>query len=188
MKTTTSVPPIHEGALHAILKAEHGDPFAVLGMHEAEGQLLVRIFRPDAGEVIVENLNDGTLYQALCVNGDGFFVAGCDGIAERFPYTLHFTSHEGHKWTERDPYSFGTLLGALDLHLFAEGNHFEIYHKLGAHLREIDGVRGTSFHVWAPNAQRVSVVGDFNRWDGRVHVMRKLLGCGVWEIFLPGVS
>ena len=80
------------------------------------------------------------------------------------------------------------MLGPLDLHLFAEGNHWELYEKLGAHLTESGGVRGTSFHVWAPNAQRVSVVGEFNGWDGRRNPMRRLLGCGVWEIFLPGVA
>ncbi len=188
MKTTTSVPAIHEGTLHALLQASHGDPFAVLGMHEQDERLVVRVFRPDASEVTVKNLTTGAVYPAARINGEGFFVAAIDDATERFPYILQFTSHDGHAWEARDPYSFGTLLGSLDLHLFAEGNHFEIYHKLGAHLKEVDGVRGTSFHVWAPNAQRVSVVGDFNRWDGRINPMRKLLGCGVWEIFLPEVA
>ena len=188
MNTTTSVPAIHEGNLQAILRAEHGDPFSVLGMHSVDEQLVVRVFRPDAAEVTVENLLDGSRHPAVRINEAGFFVALIEGATERFPYTLHFVSADGHEWTERDPYSFGVLLGPLDLHLFAEGNHMELYHKLGAHLREVDGVWGTSFHVWAPNAQRVSIVGDFNRWDGRVHPMRKLLGCGVWEIFLPGIG
>ena len=188
MNTTTSVPAIHEGNLQAILRAEHGDPFSVLGMHSVDEQLVVRVFRPDAAEVTVENLLDGSRHPAVRINEAGFFVALIEGATERFPYTLHFVSADGHAWTERDPYSFGILLGPLDLHLFAEGNHMELYHKLGAHLREVDGVWGTSFHVWAPNAQRVSIVGDFNRWDGRVHPMRKLLGCGVWEIFLPGIG
>ncbi|MFN9427574.1 MAG: 1,4-alpha-glucan branching protein GlgB, partial [Cyanobacteriota bacterium] len=91
-------------------------------------------------------------------------------------------------WTEHDPYATGILLGPLDLHLFSEGQHWQLYEMLGAHLREVDGVRGTAFHVWAPKAQRVSVVGEFNGWDGRRNPMRKLLGCGVWEIFLPGVG
>ena len=79
-------------------------------------------------------------------------------------------------------------MGETDLHLFAEGQHWRIYDKFGAHFRTIDGERGVYFAVWAPNAQRVSVVGDFNNWDGRVHPMRRLLGAGVWELFLPGVG
>ncbi len=188
MKLSTFAPTIDDGSLHAILRADHGDPFGVLGMHEAGGKLVVRVFRPDASEVAIERVSDGTLFPAIRVNPDGFFEAGLTGVDERFDYALKLKTHDGHEWSERDPYSFGVLLGQLDLHLFGEGNHFEIYNKLGAHLREVGGVRGTTFHVWAPNAQRVSVVGDFNRWDGRVHPMRKLLGCGVWEIFLPGVE
>lgn len=184
MKTTT----IDEGNLHALLRAEHGDPFAILGMHQAGDQIVVRVFRPDASTVTVENLATGERHAAERVHGEGFFEAFLDGSQGRFAYQLRFTSHDGHEWIERDPYSFPVLLGPLDLHLFAEGNHHELYRKLGAHPREIDGVQGTSFHVWAPNAHRVSVVGDFNRWDGRVHPMRKLLGSGVWEIFLPGVG
>ncbi len=188
MKVTSFAPTIDAGNLHAILRADHSDPFGLLGMHEVGGQFVVRVFRPDAREVVVENLSDGGLFPAVRVSAEGFFEAGLIGVKERGQYRLNFTAHDGHEWSESDPYSFGVLLGQLDLHLFAEGNHYEIYHKLGAHLREVDGVRGTTFHVWAPNAQRVSVVGDFNRWDGRVHPMRKLLGCGVWEIFLPGVE
>ncbi len=188
MKSPNSESAINDGALHAILRADHGDPFAVLGMHRAGGQLVVRVFRPDAMDVEVEKLFDGTCFQATRMKDEGFFIATLDGETEPFAYALHFTSHEGKRWSERDPYCFPVLLGELDLHLFAEGNHFEIYHKMGAHLRDVEGVPGTTFHVWAPNAQRVSVVGDFNHWDGRVHPMRKLLGCGVWEIFLPGVG
>ncbi len=188
MKMTSSEPAIHEGALHSILRADHGDPFAVLGMHQVQDQWLVRVFRPDAREIFVENVATGVLHRATQVHSDGFFVAVLDDTQVRTAYKLHFTAHNGHQWNDSDPYSFGVLLGELDLHLFSEGNHYEIYHKLGAHLRTVDGVAGTSFHVWAPNAQRVSVVGDFNGWDGRIHPMRKLLNCGVWELFLPGVS
>jgi 1,4-alpha-glucan branching enzyme len=88
----------------------------------------------------------------------------------------------------RDPYGYGPIMGEIDLHLFAEGNHKGLYEKFGAHLREMGGERGVYFAVWAPNASRVSVVGDFNFWDGRVHPMRKLVAAGVWEIFVPGVK
>ena len=87
-----------------------------------------------------------------------------------------------------DPYSFLPTLGELDVHLASEGSHEQLYEKLGAHVREVDGVRGTAFAVWAPNARSVSVVGDFNSWDGRLHQMRTLGASGIWELFLPGVE
>ena len=189
MKIIDSTPTIDDGAIHAILDASHGDPFGVLGMHQAGEKLVVRVFRPDARAVTVRDTGpSGASYPALQVHPDGFFEAAIEGADERFPYTLDFTAHDGQQWTERDSYSIGVLLGEVDLHLFSEGQHWQLYEKLGAHLREVDGVAGTSFHVWAPNAQRVSVVGEFNGWDGRRNPMRKLLGCGVWEIFMPGVE
>jgi len=188
MRISLTEPTASEGAINAIVTATHGDPFSVLGMHLAGEQLVVRAFRPDARALAVRNLANGTRFEAVQLHASGFFEAALERAEERFPYILEFTGHDGSEWEQRDPYSFGVLLGPLDLHLFGEGNHYEIYHKLGAHLREVDGARGTSFHVWAPNAQRVSVVGDFNHWDGRVHPMRKLLGCGVWEIFLPDIG
>jgi 1,4-alpha-glucan branching enzyme len=185
---TTSVPTIDQGAIDAIVGAYHGDPFGVLGMHQAGEQLVVRVFRPDVRSVsVVRTDAPGDEWPAIQVHPDGFFEALLDGVDERFRYSLKFTSHNGDQWTQRDPYSFGSILGPLDLHLFGEGQHWELWKKFGAHVSEIDGVRGTTFHVWAPNAPRVSVVGDFNQWDGRAHPMRKLLGSGVWEIFMPGV-
>ena len=183
-----SIPTVEQGSLDALVGAYHGDPFAVLGMHQVGEHLTVRVFRPEARAVTVREVDGQREWPAVQVHADGFFEAVLEGAEQRFRYALAFTAHDGQAWTERDPYSFGTILGPLDLHLFAEGQHWQLYEKLGAHLTEIDGARGTTFHVWAPNAQRVSVVGDFNRWDGRVHPLRKLLGCGVWEIFLPGVG
>lgn len=189
MKISVTVPTIDTAAIDAIAGAYHGDPFSILGMHQAGENLVVRVFRPDARTVVVQDAQEaGAIYPALQVHPDGFFEAVIEGRQERFRYVLQFTSHDGHEWSEADPYSFGTILGPLDLHLFAEGQHWELYEKMGAHLMTVDGVKGTAFHVWAPNAQRISVVGDFNVWDGRRAPMRKLLGCGVWEIFLPGVG
>lgn len=189
MKLTVIEPTVAPETIQAFLDASHGDPFAVLGMHQAGEHLVVRSFRPDARAVVVIDLDQpGRKFPALQLHAGGFFEAVLEGVENRFRYRLEFTSHEGQAWTARDPYSFGQILGPLDLHLFAEGNHYEIYKKLGAHVTTIDSAKGTTFHVWAPNAQRVSVVGDFNGWDGRMHPMRKLLGCGVWEIFIPGVE
>ena len=183
------LPTVDDHTLTALLAASHGDPFALLGMHQAGDHLVVRIFRPDVQAVTVRRI-DGVPgeWQAVRIDADGFFEAVLEGTEERFRYELAFTGRGGETWTARDPYSFGTILGPLDLHLFAEGNHWQLYEKLGAHLTEVDGAHGSTFHVWAPNAQRVSVVGEFNGWDGRIHPMRKLVGCGVWEIFLPGVA
>jgi len=189
MKLSVTVPTIDQGAVDAIVGAYHGDPFAILGMHQAGEHLVVRVFRPDARAVVVQSASEaGVAFPALQIHPDGFFEAVIENVQERFRYVLRFTSHDGHEWTESDPYSFGVILGPLDLHLFGEGQHWELWKKIGAHLMTVEGVSGTAFHVWAPNAQRVSVVGDFNTWDGRRAPMRKLLGCGVWEIFLPGVG
>ncbi len=188
MKITSHLSTVDEGAIAAIAGAYHGDPFAILGQHQAGEQLVVRVFRPDARAVTVRDENGGAKYPARQLHPDGFFEAILEGAEQRISYVLDFTGHGGQAWTEHDPYSFGILLGPLDLHLFAEGQHWQLYEKLGAHLTEVGGVRGTSFHVWAPNAQRVSVVGEFNGWDGRRNPMRKLLGCGVWELFIPAVA
>ncbi|MDP9291112.1 MAG: alpha-amylase family glycosyl hydrolase, partial [Verrucomicrobiota bacterium] len=188
MDNPPAPPTIDYGNLHAIVDAHHGDPFAVLGMHQAGENLVVRAFRPDVAEMTVQDARDsGRTFNAVRVHTNGFFEATIPDTSERFDYTLKLKNHHGDEWVEHDPYSFSQILGAIDMHLFAEGNHFQLYEKLGAHLTTARGVAGTTFAVWAPNAQRVSVVGDFNHWDGRVHAMRKLLGSGIWEIFLPGV-
>ncbi len=184
MKST--VPPEE---LAAFLEARHADPFHTLGMRRAGEFLAVRVFRPDLATVKVVDLGDRTrIFEATKIHPDGFFEAVLPKGLHEFPYALLLKSHKGDEWEERDPYSFGRILGDTDVYLHAEGNHWDLYNKFGAHLTAVDGVEGTVFCVWAPNAQRVSVVGDFNNWDGRVHVMRKLLGSGVWEIFIPGIQ
>ena len=189
MNTAPTLPTIHPGNIDSLLNAHHGDPFAILGMHQAGENLTVRVFRPDAAKVTVIDIHDPKRnFPAAQVHPAGFFEAILPEGCERFDYELSLLGYDGHQWTTRDPYSFGPVLGPLDVHLFAEGNHWDIYNKLGAHLTEHCGVKGVAFAVWAPNAQRVSVVGDFNQWDGRINPMRKLLGCGIWEIFLPHIT
>ena len=103
------------------------------------------------------------------------------------PYEVEI-EHGGRTWRARDPYSFLPTVGELDLHLVGEGRHEQLWERLGAHLREIDGASGVAFAVWAPSARSVSVVGDWNDWDGRVHPMSSLGASGVWELFVPGLG
>src|SRR5436853_3479215 len=183
----TGLPP---DELNSFLSATHADPFRVLGPHRLGDDLAIRIFRPDVKSVavVLNGHSSGGEIEAEKIHSDGFFCASVAGGTRDLDYHLHFTSHSGAEWTTRDPYRYGPIMGEVDLHLFAEGQHWRIYDKFGAHLRSLDGERGVYFAVWAPNAQRVSVVGALNNWDGRVHPMRKLLGAGVWELFLPGIK
>jgi 1,4-alpha-glucan branching enzyme len=175
--------------LAAFLAASHSDPFRILGPHRVGDDLVIRVFRPDAEKIEIVTWSPAEKkFPAEQLDRQGFFEATLPGMPRDLNYEIEITGWNGATWRARDPYCYGTIMGEVDLHLFSEGNHFQLYEKFGAHLRTIAGVNGVYFAVWAPNAQRVSVVGDFNGWDGRVNPMRKLLGSGVWELFLPGVS
>ena len=119
------------------------------------------------------------------IHADGLFQAVFTNRPEPFPYRLKIENHEGHCWQQVDPYAFGPVLTDFDLHLLGEGTHLRNYERLGAHLRTHEGFRGVHFAVWAPNAQRVSVIGNFNHWDGRRHPMRNRGATGIWELFIP---
>jgi 1,4-alpha-glucan branching enzyme len=173
------------GAVDAIIHARHGDPFAVLGPHDFGGGCAVRTFQPGATSVeAIEPESERVLARLDCIDAAGFW----NGVmAARMPYRLRITTRDAVRITE-DPYAFGPSLGEVDIYLLAEGRHREIGRTLGAHLATQNGVPGTRFAVWAPNAQRVSVVGSFNRWDGRCHPMRRQVGAGIWEMFIPRVG
>jgi 1,4-alpha-glucan branching enzyme len=174
---------------YPLIEARHGDPFKMLGIRELQGSWFARVWRPDAAAVTLVDAADPTRRIVLDrVHDDGFFETVLRGVDHPFVSRLEFRGHDGGTWTSLDPYGFGPVLGDMDIYLFNEGTHYEVYKKLGAHVIEHEGVRGTHFAVWAPNAQRVSVVGDFNHWDGRVHPMRKMIPAGIWEIFLPEVG
>ena len=161
----------------------------MLGLHQIDQVWVVRSLRPDAKELaIVDRHNVERRFPATRIAEEGLFEAQLEGVTEAFDYLLEVTTWSGETFQISDPYSYGPILGELDMHLYKVGNHYEIYEKLGAHLTEINGHAGVSFAVWAPNAQRVSVVGDFNGWDGRTHPMRKRIEAGIWEIFVPGVG
>jgi 1,4-alpha-glucan branching enzyme len=168
---------------------EHSDPFRVLGPHRVGDDLEIRVFRPDARKIeIVLDQHPEESITAQKIQQDGFFCATVRNATRDLPYHLRVTAWDGSHYLTRDPYQYGPIMGEVDLHLFAEGQHWKIYDKFGAHVRTIGDASGVYFSVWAPNAQRVSVVGDFNGWDGRVNPMRKLVGSGVWELFLPGIK
>src|SRR6059036_1970071 len=167
----------------------HSDPFRVLGPHRVGDDLEIRVFRPDARKIeIVLDQHPEEPIAAQKIQQDGFFCATVRNATRDLPYHIRVTAWDGSHYLTRDPYQYGPIMGEVDLHLFAEGQHWNIYDKFGAHLRTIGDATGVYFALWAPNAQRVSVVGDFNGWDGRVDPMRKLIGSGVWELFLPGIK
>jgi 1,4-alpha-glucan branching enzyme len=174
-------------AIEAIITGRHADPFAVLGPHREGDRAVVRAFLPAASRAwLVPAGAGGDAVEMREVHPSGFFVASLPGEPPG-TYRLRFEAG-GQRLEQDDPYRFGLVLGELDMHLIAEGDHRQLYRAMGAHPREMDGVAGTAFAVWAPNARRVSVVGDFNHWDGRVHPMRRRSEAGVWELFLPGVG
>jgi 1,4-alpha-glucan branching enzyme len=175
-----------EAEIELVVARLHSDPHHVLGAHPADGGVVVRAFRPAAREVLVrpEGRESVMLEQR---HPAGLFEALLHGATLPLRYELEVSYPDGNAYTLRDAYAFTPTLGDLDLHLAGEGRHEEIYELLGAHVREIDGTVGTSFAVWAPTARAVSVVGDFNSWDGRLHAMRMLGSSGIWEIFIPDV-
>jgi 1,4-alpha-glucan branching enzyme len=173
--------------IERLVAREHHDPHSVLGAHPTRGGVVVRAFRPGAEQVTL--LRDGLPPQPLRrVHRDGVFAARLRGASLPLRYELEISYPDGRAVTGRDPYAFPPTLGQLDLHLIGEGRHEELYERLGAHLRRLDGCDGVAFAVWAPNARGVSVVGDFDGWDGRVHQMRTLGSSGVWELFVPGAG
>ncbi len=173
-----------DGDVAAIIAARHGDPFAVLGQHVTPAGPVVRAFVPYA-ETVSAVGPDGRPVPLTQRPERGFFEGLVPDGAAR--YRLH-AANAGGTWDLDNPYSFGPLLGDLDDHLFVEGTHELLYRRLGAHAITHEGVKGVHFAVWAPNADRVSVVGDFNDWDGRRLQMRKRIESGIWEIFAPGVA
>jgi 1,4-alpha-glucan branching enzyme len=173
-------------AFDALGSARHADPFAILGPHVIDGSLVIRAFQPSAERIEVVRAQELTPMPR--VHDAGVFEARFPGVGEVFDYRLRTTFRGGQVADVDDPYRYGRVISEYDLYLFAQGRHTRVYDKLGAHLLRIGDADGVHFAVWAPNADRVSVVGDFNAWDGRVHPMRRLGQSGVWEIFVPGVA
>ena len=187
MSTASATLPF--SALDSIALGVHADPFAVLGPHDVTVNghtgVAVRAFRPNASEMAVHTVRDDRTTTMTRLHPDGFFEAFLpETTIAQLDYRLRATWGDGSATEFDDPYRYGPVLTGFDQHLFAEGTHVRAFDRLGA--RAIThGARGVHFAVWAPNARRVSVVGDFNGWDGRLHPMRSLVPSGLWEIFLP---
>jgi 1,4-alpha-glucan branching enzyme len=174
--------------LDALVRREHSNPHSVLGAHPENGGVVLRVLRP-AACAVTASLDDGQGSVELeQIHPGGVFEGTIQNAELPLHYRLEVDYGDAGKYTIEDPYAFLPTIGELDQHLIAEGRHEELYNRLGAHVTEQQGVTGTAFAVWAPAARAVSVVGDFNSWDGRLHAMRSLGSTGVWELFLPGVG
>ncbi len=180
--------------LESLVRREHSNPHSVLGAHPQNGGVAVRVLRPAASSVTA--VADGhPAVELKQIHPGGVFEGVIEDAELPLHYRLEIDYGDAGKFTIDDPYAFVPTIGELDQHLIGEGRHEELYDKLGAHVREMETgapggppVAGTAFAVWAPSARAVSVVGDFNSWDGRLHAMRSLGSTGIWELFLPGVG
>ncbi len=177
-------PTLAPDAVDALVAGTHGDPFSVLGIHKVGRGHVVRAFIPGAESVEAIDAAEQVISRLERRHDAGLFEGRIKG---RLRYWLRAHRGDDH-WIIDDPYAFGPVLGPMDDWLLGEGTHAHLYERLGAHLVTHEGAVGVHFAVWAPNARRVSVVGDFNEWDGRRHVMRLRHGTGVWEIFVPGLA
>ncbi|HEX5689285.1 MAG TPA: hypothetical protein VFX76_04750, partial [Roseiflexaceae bacterium] len=180
--------------VEALVNVQHREPRSVLGYHEYARKedaplCVVRVLEPDAiGVDVFWEDRESQSVALKQLHPAGLFEGRLDYRRPMQPYRLRVRYRDGHETLKFDPYYFAPQLSDLDLHLFGEGNHHSIFRKLGAHPDIRDGVQGVRFAVWAPNAERVSVVGDFNFWDGRKHALHALQRSGIWELFVPEVQ
>jgi len=176
-------PPKLEPDLQKLVDARHHDPFSVLGKHAVGKQTQIRVCLPDAEEVMIA---EGNLPMRRIPYTEIFEWQGTANIPEQYRLIWRDKDHREH--ITHDPYCFDAQVSDFDMHLFSEGKHWHAYRFLGSHVHEVNGVGGVLFALWAPNAERISVVGDFNSWDGRVHLMRTHGSNGIWELFIPDIG
>ena len=179
---------VAQSVINQFFDGTHSDPFSVLGMHETDNGIEIRALLPDACRVsVIDKENQDTVCELDCLDDRGFFAGVVPKTHDFFAYQLQVYWGKESQILE-DPYRYHLMMNDLDEWLLAEGSFLRPYEVLGAHFIECDGVSGVNFRLWAPNAKRVSVVGDFNYWDGRRHPMRLHPASGVWELFLPKVA
>jgi 1,4-alpha-glucan branching enzyme len=179
---------LHPDALNALVYGDHGAPFEILGPHaDGDQAVIVRAFRPNAKSLSV--IVAGQPPQPMeRVHEFGLFETRLSKPLKDFSYCLRELTYEDVEHEFYDPYAFPPLMTEFDIYLFTQGRHLQIYEKMGAQIREVNGVKGVNFAVWAPNAKRVALVGHFNNWDNRIHPMQLVHSGGIWEIFVPGVT
>lgn len=171
--------------IQRILDSTHHDPFEVLGYHEFDNKTsAIRAFFPNAATMDVIFLNNNEIHRMDKIRDEGFFHVNFSTL-KREPYVFRISNHHGFSWNQSDPYHLRPFVSEFDMHLFSEGNQHRLYDMLGAHPFTLDGVKGVKYSVWAPNAKRVSLVGNFNNWDGRRNPMRNRGTGGIWELFMP---
>lgn len=189
---------IYSHDIQGIISATHQGPHHILGIHMIDAHYLgqkktiptIRVFMPDAQSVlVVDNSDGGKEYEMERVHDGGLFEAIFWNKEAKFDYKIRVKSHSGDEWLQDDPYAqWVEEITEFDRYLFNRSQHYKIYEKMGAHIKTVNGKKGTYFSVWAPDAKRVSIVGNFNGWDGRKDVMEKLHDAGVWVLFKPGVG
>lgn len=191
MRTEKLLAGLSRHDIDRLAHGEHADPHKVLGVHPAEldGKkgLIIRAFHPDAvkADIVV---NGKSIPMERLPRAQGLFACFLPGEQIPLRYRVSFGFKDASTWESDVPYRFMPTIGEQDLYFASEGKHYRLYETLGAHPREVDGVSGVSFAVWAPTAKRVSVIGDFNNWDGRLYPMRSMGGSGIWELFIPGLA
>ncbi len=183
----------YQKIISAIMNGECKDPHEFLGMHVVNSNgktmdIAVRVYHPSANQIELIDVNENCIYPMPKKYSDSIYELLLPDREELFEYKLKITDQWGSSFITHDPYSFWPVISEYDIYLYNQGNHHRIFEKLGAHIMDVNNVSGTLFAVWAPCAKRVSVIGDFNQWDGRRHQMRQLGASGIWELFIPLVT
>jgi 1,4-alpha-glucan branching enzyme len=180
---------IHPDAVYALVNGNHGAPEQILGPHaEKKGHVTIRTLWPGAAAVALVRASTGERLEMSKVREEGLFEVSAEGDWPAGSYHFAIRGTDGQEFAAGDPYAFPSRFGEMDVYLLREGKHLYSYEKLGGHLCELEGVSGVAFALWAPNALRVSIIGNFNGWDARVHPMRPVGESGFWELFIPGAG